>query len=176
MQLALHLLIVDSLVLNPKGKSYNALKRTWDQDYEDCHWAEDSIVLERNSRDFVTRIERINTNAEAICDVLREHPRGTSSCEHALKESLTLRLVKQVYYPKYSDTRRYYDKCRTPNGGYGGLLSVTFHTKQDSVAFFDNLDTVKGPSLGTNFTLRSVISALPRHGPGDTDSLIAHHT
>jgi cystathionine gamma-synthase len=45
--------------------------------------------------------------------------------------------VKKVYYPKYSDTRQYYDKCRTPNGGYGGLLSA-----------------VKGPSLGTNFTLR----------------------
>jgi cystathionine gamma-synthase len=62
--------------------------------------------------------------------------------------------VKKVYYPKYSDTRPNYDKCRTPNGGYGGLLSATFHTKQDAANFFDSLDTVKGPSLGTNFTLR----------------------
>lgn len=70
------LINVDSLVLNPKGKHYDELKRTWTQDYEDNHWAEDSIFLERNSRDFVSRIERINTNAEAICDVLRAHPRG----------------------------------------------------------------------------------------------------
>ncbi|KAF2660694.1 cystathionine gamma-synthase [Lophiostoma macrostomum CBS 122681] len=138
------------LILNPRGKSYSALKRTWDQDYEDNHWAEDSIVLERNSRDFVTRIERINTNAEAICDVLRAHPR-----------------VKHVYYPKYSDTRRYYEKCRTPNGGYGGLLSVTFHNKQDAVAFFDNLDTAKGPSLGTNFTLSSPYVILAHYGELD---------
>ena len=67
---------MSSLILNPKGKFYNELKRQWDQDYEDNHWSEDSIVLERNSRDFVTRVERINTGAEAICDVLRAHPRG----------------------------------------------------------------------------------------------------
>jgi cystathionine gamma-synthase len=65
-----------SLVLNPKAKSYARLKETWRNDYEDNHWAEDTIFLERNSRDFVTRIERINANAEAICEVLRAHPRG----------------------------------------------------------------------------------------------------
>ena len=63
-------------------------------------------------------------------------------------------LVKKVYYPKFSDTRDLYEKCRNASGGYGGLLSATFYTKQDATNFFDNLDTVKGPSLGTNFTLR----------------------
>ena len=65
-----------SLVLNPRGKNYKELKDLWTRDFEDNHWAEDSIFLERNSRDFVSRIERININAEAICDVLRAHPRG----------------------------------------------------------------------------------------------------
>ncbi|KAF1938065.1 cystathionine gamma-synthase [Clathrospora elynae] len=126
------------LVLNPNAKNYALLKRTWDEDYEDNHWAEDSLFLERNSRDFVSRIDRIDTNAEAICDVLSAHPR-----------------VKRVNYPKTSPTRPLYEKCRNPNGGYGGLLSATFYTKADAIAFFDNLDTVKGPSLGTNFTLSS---------------------
>ncbi|KAF2685788.1 cystathionine gamma-synthase [Lentithecium fluviatile CBS 122367] len=139
-----------SLVLNPKGRSYKELKRTWTHDYEDNHWAEDSIFLERNSRDFVSRIDRINVNAEAICDVLRAHPR-----------------VKQVYYPKYSETRSYYDKCRTPHGGYGGLLSATFYARGDAVAFFDNLDAVKGPSLGTNFTLSSPYVILAHYGELD---------
>ncbi|KAF2252662.1 cystathionine gamma-synthase [Trematosphaeria pertusa] len=139
-----------SLILNPKGRSYEKLKHTWEQDYEDNHWAEDSIFLERNSRDFVSRIERINDNAEAICDVLRAHPR-----------------VKQVNYPKHSPTRPFYDKCRTPNGGYGGLLSATFFSKRDAVAFFDNLDTVKGPSLGTNFTLSSPYVILAHYGELD---------
>ncbi|KAL6149750.1 Cystathionine gamma-synthase [Exserohilum turcicum] len=138
------------LVLNPEAKNYPLLKRTWDEDYQDNHWAEDSIFLERNSRDFVSRIERINVNAEAICEVLSSHPR-----------------VKQVNYPKTSPSRPHYDKCRNPNGGYGGLLSATFHTRADAIAFFDNLDTVKGPSLGTNFTLSSPYVILAHYGELD---------
>lgn len=139
-----------SLVLNPKSKNYKVLKRAWDETYEDNHWAEDSIFLERNSRDFVSRIERINANAEAICEVLLAHPR-----------------VKKVYYPKHSETRPFYEKCRNANGGYGGLLSATFYTKQDATNFFDNLDTVKGPSLGTNFTLSSPYVILAHYGELD---------
>jgi cystathionine gamma-synthase len=75
--------------------------------------------------------------------------------------------VKQVNYPKTSPTRALYDKCRNPNGGYGGLLSATFYTKEDAIAFFDNLDTVKGPSLGTNFTLSSPYVILAHYGELD---------
>ncbi|CBX98122.1 hypothetical protein IAQ61_010226 [Plenodomus lingam] len=138
------------LVLSPKSKDYALLKRAWNEDYEDNHWAEDSIFLERNSRDFVSRIDRIGTNAEAICEVLSSHPR-----------------VKQVNYPKTSPTRVNYDKCRNPNGNYGGLLSATFYTRDDAIAFFDNLDTVKGPSLGTNFTLSSPYVILAHYGELD---------
>ena len=67
---------------------------------------------------------------------------------------LIVREVKEVYYPKYSPTRHYYDQCRTPTGGYGGLLSITFWSTSDAIVFFDALATAKGPSLGTNFTLR----------------------
>lgn len=129
-----------SMILNPKGRYYQALKQTLATEYEDNHFEEDSMFLERNSRDFVSRIQRVNINAEAICDVLTAHPR-----------------VKQVNYPKHSPTRKFYDACRLPNGGYGGLLSATFHSIEDAAAFYDNLDTQKGPSLGTNFTLRSVV-------------------
>ncbi|KAF2199766.1 cystathionine gamma-synthase [Delitschia confertaspora ATCC 74209] len=139
-----------SAILNPKAPHYKILKQLWENDYEDNHWAEDSIFLERNSRDFVSRIERINANAEAICDVLCAHPR-----------------VKELNYPKYSPTRCFYDKCRTPTGGYGGLLSATFYSKQDAIAFFDNLDTAKGPSLGTNFTLSSPYVILAHYGELD---------
>lgn len=62
-------------------------------------------------------------------------------------------LAKRVYYPKIGETKAEYDKYRNPNGGYGGLLSVTFQSKAQAVAFFDALEIAKGPSLGTNFTL-----------------------
>jgi cystathionine gamma-synthase len=133
-------------ILNPCGQYYKALKDVSGKRYEDNYWAEDVIFMERNSRDFISRIERINRNAEAICDILGTHT-----------------AVKAVYYPKVVSSRPYYDACRTENGGYGGLLSVTFHTKEQAVAFFDHIQTAKGPSLGTNFTLVSPYAVLAHY-------------
>ena len=50
-----------------------------EQDYEDNYWPEDAIYMERNSRDFISRIDRINRNAEGICDKLKAAPIGLSS-------------------------------------------------------------------------------------------------
>jgi len=113
--------------------------------------------MERNSRDFVSRVRRASRNAEVIVEQqLRRH----SS-------------VEEVYYPKKSPTQELFDKYRlkteteTENGngnghggrgggghgGYGFLLSIRFVSPQKAVAFYDALATAKGPSLGTNFTL-----------------------
>lgn len=127
-----------SAILNPSGKYYGLLKKAWNEDLEDTYWPEDVVFMERNSRDFASRVERINANAEAICDILSAH-----------------RLVKRVYYPRVNPTRPNYELCKLPGGGYGGLLSVTFHNKEHAMAFFDAIKTAKGPSLGTNFTLTS---------------------
>lgn len=127
-----------SAILNPRLPHYRSLKKIAEVEHEDNYWAEDVIFMERNSRHFVSRIERINENAELICGILRAHP-----------------LVKMVYYPKYNPSREFYDACRTPNGGYGGLLSFEFLKRSQAIAFFDRIETAKGPSLGTNFTLVS---------------------
>jgi cystathionine gamma-synthase len=126
------------LVLNPNSRYYSSLKGALGGEFEDNYWAEDVMFMERNSRDFVSRIDRVNVNSEAICEVLLAHPNVTN-----------------VYYPKHVDTRPNYEACRTPNGGYGGLISCTLKNKEQAIAFFDALDTAKGPSLGTNFTLTS---------------------
>ena len=127
-----------SAVLNAEKRYYAQIKSMLKSDLEDNYWPEDAIFMERNSRDFISRIQRINRNAEAICDTLKASP-----------------IVQNVFYPKYNSSRPFYDKCRNPGGGYGGLLSVTFKTAQQAMTFFDKLDTAKGPSLGTNFTLSS---------------------
>ncbi|KAL1844133.1 hypothetical protein VTJ49DRAFT_4985 [Mycothermus thermophilus] len=127
-----------SAIFNPNSRYYAALKAWAKTEYEDTYWPEDVMFMERNSRDFVSRIERINANAEAICDVLRTSP-----------------LVKRLFYPRFNESSANYEACRLPNGGYGGLLSVVFHRKEQAVAFYDAVDTAKGPSLGTNFTLTS---------------------
>lgn len=73
------LLTMDSCVLNPHSLYYRLINDNLSADYEDNYWVEDAIFMERNSRDFVSRIERINANAEAICDVLRASPDGEAS-------------------------------------------------------------------------------------------------
>ncbi|KAJ6086933.1 hypothetical protein N7467_005847 [Penicillium canescens] len=139
-----------SAVLNPHGQYYAALKKSYDRDFEDIYWAEDAVFLERNSRDFMSRIDKINSTSENITAMLKESP-----------------LVKNVYYPKYSPTKPFYDGLRNPNGGYGGLFSVTFHTTDEAIAFFDTLEVLKGPSLGTNFTLSSPYVLLAHYGELD---------
>jgi cystathionine gamma-synthase len=136
-----------SAVLNPHGRLYRSLKKTLDAEYEDNYWAEDAVFMERNSRDFISRIERINLSSEAIAQQLHDSP-----------------IVKTVYYPKYSPSRAHYDRWRNPGGGYGGLLSVTFREVEQAVAFFDALEVQKGPSLGTNFTLSCPYTILAHYG------------
>ena len=125
-----------SLVLNPSSPLYPELSAVMTREYEDNYWAEDAVFMERNSRDFIPRIRRIDANTEAIAKVLKACP-----------------FAKQVYYPLYSPTKDNYDACKTKEGGYGGLLSVTFQKTEQAIAFFDALEVQKGPSLGTNFTL-----------------------
>ncbi|KAJ5937466.1 hypothetical protein N7454_004766 [Penicillium verhagenii] len=139
-----------SAILNPHGQYYQKLKETYAQDYEDIYWAEDALFLERNSRDFVSRIDKINCTSEEVTAMLKASP-----------------LIKEVYYPKYSPTRPLYDSLRNPKGGYGGLFSVTFHSNAEAIAFYDTLEVLKGPSLGTNFTLSSPYVLLAHYGELD---------
>lgn len=126
-------------VLNPEGKYYHLLKKVFEEQiYENTYWTEDILFMERNSRDFSNRVKRINANAETICDILRANP-----------------LVKTVFYPKFNASKPNYEACRLPDGGYGGLLSIVFTKPEHAQVFYNNLDTAKGPSLGSNFTLCS---------------------
>lgn len=71
--------------------------------------------------------------------------------------------VKRIFYPKYNACRANYEAFRKPDGGYGGLLSVIFHDDADAVIFYDAIETAKGPSLGTNFTLTSPYTILAHY-------------
>ncbi|KAF9448126.1 PLP-dependent transferase [Macrolepiota fuliginosa MF-IS2] len=156
-----------SLVLNPKGKHYTALRSRLGETYEDTYFGEDAIYMERNSRDFKHRIKVIDENTNAICEFLRSRSvAGGSSSQHIA--------IKNVFYPKYI-TRENYDLCRvkkpsspspppSEGEGYGGLFSLTFTSESASKAFFDALPCYKGPSLGTNFTLACPYTILAHFG------------
>ena len=142
-----------SLVLNPVSPMYSTLKSTLESSYADNYFPLDAIYLERNSRDFISRIHRINTLTHAIATQLQASP-----------------IVKTVYYPPFTPSAHHYETCRRPtqeNKNYGGLLSVTFQSRTQAVAFFDTLRVHKGPSLGTNFTLACPFVILAHYGELD---------
>lgn len=132
-----------SLVLNPKGVHYEELQELQDEEYEDNFFDPNAIFLERNSRDFVQRSRRIDENAEALVKML-----------HEAKQDSHSQILKNIYHPTLQ-TKENYDQCKRSQGGYGGLFSITFHTMDQAMAFYDALKCAKGPSLGTNFTLAS---------------------
>ncbi|KAI9738385.1 MAG: hypothetical protein M1834_008888 [Cirrosporium novae-zelandiae] len=150
-----------SAILNPQspGSYYETWKSKLASSpeaggYEDTVFPHDALFLERNSRGFISRIARINSTTLALCTYLSTHP-----------------LIKNVYYPYFSPTRANYEALlhKTPSHpshpepGYGGLFSITFHTTQNAMRFYDALDVAKGPSLGTNFTLASPYTLLAHY-------------
>lgn len=95
----------------------------------------DQEVLTQNLKGFESRIKQANFNAQTIVDLLSKHV-----------------AVEQVWYPSLT-TRENYDKVKTDQGGYGGLVSFALKNAEDSAAVFDALEVSKGPSLGTEFSL-----------------------
>lgn len=126
-----------SAVLHSGSALYDALKQGMEQEYEDALWGEDALALEVNSRDFASRMTRINDTAERLCD----HLVGHSAVEH-------------VYFAKYETADYYRAYQRTNGGGYSGLFSILLkHAEASTVRVFNHLKLSKGPSFGTNFSL-----------------------
>lgn len=135
-----------SLILNPLSQHYNEMKTYLDDEYEDLFWAEDALYLERNSRDFEVRSHKINQTSLDVVDLLVNHP-----------------LISQVFYPSLLESKKYYDELKTPQGGYGGLISFVFHKPEHAKSFFNHVLLHKGPSLGTNFTLACPYAVLAHY-------------
>ncbi|AMD22100.1 HGL240Cp [Eremothecium sinecaudum] len=146
-----------SIVLNPTSRLYSFAQQFFNSSsYEDLLWCEDAIYLERNSRDCDSRALKLNYNAERL-----------------LKDTLIPfegKLFKKIYYPSLTseETKRNYDavKC-SPNGGYGGLFSLTFLHEKQAKTFYNELKLSKGPSLGTNFTLACPYTVLAHYAEID---------
>jgi len=171
--------VLRRLVLNPQAPRYHVLKEHLQSTYEDTYWPEDSIYMERNSRDFQRRINIINLNAECIAEFLlghsiSHHLLGSPSPDEAGPGGPP-QVIKDVFYPKWV-TRENYDACKNPHqlegspeypSGYGGLLSITFTSPLAAEVFFDSLGCEKGPSLGTNFTLACPYAVLAHYNELD---------
>ncbi|KAI3404655.2 STR2 [Candida oxycetoniae] len=138
--------LAGSLVLNPLSRYYAKLKKFFNTNYEDLFWDEDALWLERNSRDFVERVHKVDNTSEKVVNLLLSNPK-----------------ISKVYYPSVSPSRHHYDMIKTQDGGYGGLISFVFHKPSDAIKFFNSVDLYKGPSLGTNFSLACPYSILAHY-------------
>jgi cystathionine gamma-synthase len=161
------------MTLNPKGRHYTSLKQVQNLVYEDIYFDEDAIFLERNSRDFRSRILKINQTAEALCDFFWAEKEKSKSGGGG-------GVIKDVYYPKFVTTENYRARLRSPpseggesssspsaSPGFGGLFSLTFTSARAAEYFYDALPCPKGPSLGTNFTLASPYTILAHYAELD---------
>ena len=138
------------VLLNQEQSYYEKLKPAMEAVYVDSLYAEDAIVLERNSRDYGDRIPRINESAEKLTSHLAERPE-----------------VESVFYPGLNDTELY-DCYRKPAGGYSGLFSLVLKNPAETTSrFFDRLRINKGPNLGTNFTLACPFTLLAHYNELD---------
>ncbi len=127
--------IAGALTVNPRSPWHARFRAQLEaeQAQHDLLWAEDAVVLERNSRDFPERVRRMNANAEALTAFLRGHP-----------------AVQQVWYPASPAA---FGRMARPGGGRGCLFSFLLRDEAAAAACYDQLRLSKGPSLGTNFSL-----------------------
>ncbi|KAI0451114.1 PLP-dependent transferase [Xylaria acuta] len=138
--------IAGAAVLNPRSRKYHELKTAFDKSYVPELYIDDVEIIERNSRDYLPRTLKLNSNARAIAEYLQ-------SCADNPRSA-----VCKVYYPSTNPSRVYYRQFMRRNTaefspGYGCLLSVEFDDLLSTAVFYDCLNLYKGPHLGAPFTL-----------------------
>jgi cystathionine gamma-synthase len=125
-----------SVVLNNESPFVDHFKAVFERLYEDCLWGDDAVCLAENSRSFVPRMKRMNETAEAVCEVLTNHPK-----------------VERIYYPKVT-AAGCYRQLMKDGAGYGAMFSMLVKDPERNAArVFDQLEISKGPSLGTSYSL-----------------------
>lgn len=127
--------LAGAVTLNPHSPHYAALQLHLlaESPARSLLWYEDAAVLERNSRDFPARNERMSATAAALVAWLEQHP-----------------AVGAVYYPRDGGG---FEEIARPGAGRGCLFSFVLKDPAQAPGVYDQLQVCKGPSLGTNFTL-----------------------
>ena len=130
--------VLAGCVIVPSGSAFRDVFLDGLGTEEDVLGAGDAVALEENSRDFESRVRRINETGGRLFKYFKEHP-----------------LVERVYHP-HADGAGTFSKLLRPveSVGAGGLLSLDLPGGEaGAAAFYDALPVSKGPSLGNDFTL-----------------------
>ncbi|OJJ42031.1 hypothetical protein ASPZODRAFT_162394 [Penicilliopsis zonata CBS 506.65] len=138
-----------SAILNPNSRHYAALQRQLSATYENGLFVEDAIRLESNSRDFLTRMARINETTQYLVSQLLPLVMDPASP------------LMRIFYPSVCTSRPYYERQMRPawpegpRPGYGGVFTMEFADVATSAVFFDHLHVYKGLSFGADVCIAS---------------------
>ncbi len=127
-------ILAGSLTINPDSKWKEELKKiTQEKKLADLS-NPDAIALEESSRDVIERVHKLN-----IACITFKHRLENHEC------------VAKVFHPEQCKN---FKSLMRPDAGYGCLLSFELiGGLEKTKKFYNELQTCKGPSLGTNFTL-----------------------
>ncbi|KAK8050863.1 cystathionine gamma-synthase [Apiospora rasikravindrae] len=140
-----------SIVLNRLQQRHHGQLRRHFSEPQNTRYTDSSLLyhrdaqqIEHNSRNYLSRMSRMNRNAARLVDMLT--PLAGPD-----------RALKCIYYPR--DDPHYRGRMRQQTlgdgfvPGYGGLFTLVFASVGLARAFFDALDVCKGSSLGAEMTL-----------------------
>lgn len=138
--------IAGCAILNPTSRKYTDLKALFDTHYIPELYLDDVQAIERNSRDYLGRTQKLNHNARTLVDYLQTCAEDPTSA------------VLKVHYPTTNPSGSHYQaflRQSTPEltPGFGCLFSVELQDIETTAAFYDNLNVHNGPHLGAPFTL-----------------------
>jgi cystathionine gamma-synthase len=138
--------IAGSAVLNPSSRMYASLKPLFEASYTNEFFNADAEVLEKNSRDYLSRSKTLNSTALRLVEYLHSKTLSPSSG------------ITKVLYPTLHPSLPHYQKFMRPatagfTPGYGCLFSVEFASAALAKTFYDNLNVYHGPHLGAHLTL-----------------------
>ncbi|KAI8675698.1 hypothetical protein NCS57_00471700 [Fusarium keratoplasticum] len=133
-------------ILNPASPKYHELKPIFDAHYVPEFYIDDAEAIERNSRDYLARTAKLNSNASAVVEYLYSQSQDPNSA------------VRQVYYPSVNPSGANYKRFMRPETpdftpGYGCVFSVELDNLDTTRVFYDNLNIHKSVHLGAPFTL-----------------------
>jgi len=127
-------ILAGSLVVNPNSAWSKAFEKETQSNLLSELSDADAIALEETSRDFTTRMPKLNLACNALKQRLEQH----SS-------------VARVLHPGRCIN---FKSIMRPGAGHGCLLSFELVGGiKKAIRVYDALRVCKGPSLGTNFTL-----------------------
>ncbi|KAH7329015.1 pyridoxal phosphate-dependent transferase [Stachybotrys elegans] len=142
-------LLAGSIVLNPLSLHYAALSPLFTSSHRNELFAADAEVLVANSRDFIERTKRLDSNAQAMASFLSDVA-AADPASH----------ITGVQYPSLiPESKAQYDALKRrgtpelPAPGYGCVFTVEFDSEESARAFYDACGFYPSPHLGAPVTL-----------------------